>query len=504
MIITSPLPLLVVIIPTLTVLILTLVDEKQGLKLTAYGNLLSFLLSLFMISAVWQGKTYEYILDVGFYHINFAFFADSLSLLVGLAANFVWVIASFYSIEYMSHSRKLKRYNVFSMLTLTGMLGVVYTRNLFTLYLFFEMLSVGSYVMVIHEESKEARAAGLKYLFMGIFGGLVLFKAIIAVYVVAGTLDLVELMKLSGELGKHPWMPYIFTGLVLGFGVKAGLFPVHIWLPDAHPVAPAPASALLSGVMIKAGGYGIIRTIYNVVGVEFMRDQTVVKVLMVFAFVNIFLGSAMAIREKEIKKMLAYSSISQIGYVILGATLLTPSGIIGGAIHMLNHALIKGTLFMCAGAFIHQTGLRYLDDLKGISSRMPITMACFSIASLSMIGFPPFNGFVTKWFLAIGCLQTSDIGSYAFSIGMFALCMLLLSSLMNLIYYGPICYRGWFSKADKLPAKSVGAMAAKENDDPNLTMIIPMILITAMIVVFGIFPLLSVNLTSQFSQLIFH
>lgn len=498
-IIKSSLPLLVLIIPILTVLLLTLVNEKQGLKLTAYGNLLSFLLNLMMVSNVWQGKIYEYILDVGFYNIDFVFFADSLSLLVGLVANFVWVIASFYSIEYMSHSKKLRRYNVFSMLTLTGMLGVVYTRNLFTLYLFFEMLSVGSYVMVIHEESKEARAAGLKYLFMGIFGGLILFKAIIAIYAITGTADLAKITQISAKLGEHPWMPYIFAGLILGFGVKAGMFPVHIWLPDAHPIAPSPASALLSGVMIKAGGYGIIRTIYNIVGIDFMRHQTVLWIVLLFAFTNIFLGSAMAIRAKEIKRMLAYSSISQIGYILLGATLLTPFGIVGGAIHIFNHAIIKGTLFMSAGAFIHQTGLRQLDDLKGIGRKMPITTICFTMAAMSMIGFPPFNGFISKWFLALGSMEVAKVGSYGANVGIFALLMLLLSSFMNLMYYGPITYGAWFKKKE-----GEEAAVSIQRVDPGMWMWLPLLILGLGTLVFGIFPHFPAHLADHFSLMVFH
>jgi multicomponent Na+:H+ antiporter subunit D len=385
------------------------------------------------------------------------------------------------------------------MLTLAGMLGVVYTRNLFTLYLFFEILSVGSYVMVVHEESEEARKAGLKYLFMGIFGGLVLFKAVIATYVVAGTADLAEISRMGVGLGNHPWMPYIFCGLILGFGVKAGMFPVHIWLPDAHPIAPSPASALLSGVMIKAGGYGIIRTIYNIVGVDFMRNQTVIWMVLVFAFINIFLGSAMAIRAKEIKRMLAYSSISQIGYILLGAALLTPFGVVGAALHIFNHAIIKGVLFMSAGAFIHQTGLRQLDDLKGIGRKMPITTICFTMAAMSMIGFPPFNGFISKWFLALGSMEVAKAGAYSMNVGIFAIFMLLLSSFMNLMYYGPITYGAWFKRK-----KGEEAAAVFQRVDPGIWMWLPLVILGMGTLVFGIFPHIPAHFAKQFSLTAFH
>jgi multicomponent Na+:H+ antiporter subunit D len=497
--IVNALPFVVILIPLFTAFALTAVSPKQGLKVTAYGNLLSFVVSLLMVPHIWNGHILEFILDTGFHNINIAFFADSLSILVGLAANFVWVIASFYSIEYMDHSKKLRRYNVFSMLTLTGMLGVVYTRNLFSLYLFFEMLSVGSYVMVIHEESEEARAAGLKYLFMGIFGGLILFKSIIATYAIAGTADLVEISRMGVGLAKHPWMPYIFFGLIFGFGVKAGMFPVHIWLPDAHPIAPAPASALLSGVMIKAGGYGIIRTIYNIVGVDFIRHEMVLSVLLVFAIVNIFLGSAMAIREQEIKRMLAYSSISQMGYILLGAAILTPLGVAGAALHIFNHAIIKGVLFMAAGAFIHQTGLRQLKDLKGIGLKMPIITICFTMAGISMIGFPPLNGFISKWFIVLGSMQVVKFGSYSMSVGVFAVFMLLLSSFMNLMYYGPIIYGAWFRRK-----KGEETVAVFPNVDPSRWMWVPLVILGLGTLVFGVLPHFPAHFAEHFSLIAFH
>lgn len=498
MIVNNILPLIVVMIPLLTAVCIGVVEDKVGLRVTAAGNLLAFLVHLLMIPSIWDGNIMVFAIDTGFYHVSFSFFADSLSLLIGLVANFVWVIASFYSIEYMDHSHKLKRYNVFSMLTLTGMLGVVHSKNLFALYLFFEMLSVCSYVMVVHEESEEARRAGLKYLFMGIFGGLVLFKAIIAVYAVAGTADFMELSKMGATLGNHPWMHYIFFGLILGFGVKAGMFPVHVWLPDAHPVAPSPASALLSGVMIKAGGYGIIRTIYNIVGVEFMQRDTVLAMVLVIAFVNIFLGSFMAIRSTEIKRMLAYSSISQIGYILLGSALLTPMGVIGASIHIFNHAFKKATLFFCAGAFIHQTGLRQLKDLRGIGKKMPLMMGFFTMAGMAMIGFPPFSGFVSKWCLALGSLEVSKYGSYGKSIGIFGVIALIISSFLNLLYYGPLIFRGWFRRRE-----GEEDIEVFENVDPGPFMWVSVFILVMGTLVFGLFPHFPIHLANQFSDLVF-
>jgi multicomponent Na+:H+ antiporter subunit D len=496
----SILPALAVVIPLISVAVISRrrTGEKAGNWLTVATHFFSFVVVAMMYPAIRRGEILVTPINQGSV-IDMSFMADSLSLLVGLIAIFVWALVSFYSIEYMGHLHAQKRYAIFSSLSLVGMLGVVFTRNLFALYIYFEMLSVCSYVMVIHEETAGAHKAGLKYLFMGFMGGLILLASIIATYIITGTGDLMKISELGLGVGGHPAMPLIFAGYIIGFGIKAGLFPVHIWLPDAHPVAPSPASALLSGVMIKAGAYGIIRTVFTIMGIGSLRHEWVLGLLFLFALINIFLGSAMAIKQVELKRMLAYSSVSQIGYVILGITLLSPYGVMGGLIHIFNHAIIKGTLFLCAGAIIHQTGLRQLEDLKGIGKRMPITTACFTIGAFSMVGFPPFNGFVSKWFLALGCLQTAEVNN----IGLLALGMLLLSSLMNLIYYGPVIYRAWFVEGELLP-KSLGAAAADKNDDPNLFMIIPLVLLALGIVFFGIFPQLPVKLAGEFSQMLFH
>ncbi|MBI5787464.1 MAG: monovalent cation/H+ antiporter subunit D family protein [Candidatus Schekmanbacteria bacterium] len=527
MIIESIRPFLAVLVPALTIIFLPFLSDAKGNRLLVWSMVLDFLIVASMYPAISDGNTIHCTLNTGL-NVQLAFMADALSMLAGLIAIFMWMLASVFSVKYMAHEHAQCRYNVFSLLSLTGMMGVVFTKNLFSLYLFFEMLSIASYVMVIHEESPDAAEAGLKYIFMGVCGGLILLFAIISTYAITGTGDLVEIAKISGRFAGNPMVAIIFLCFIVGFGVKAGLFPVHIWLPDAHPVAPSPASALLSGVMIKAGAYGIIRTVYTIMGTGVLRGQTVTSILLIFAVINIFLGSAVAIKQTELKRMLAYSSISQMGYIILGVALMSPKALTGGVVHIFNHAIIKGTLFLCAGAFIAQTGLRQLVDLKGIGKRMPVTTACFTLAALSMIGFPPFNGFISKWFLALGALEATQIGTQPNWVGTGAVLLLMLSSLMNLIYYGPVIYGAWFGKVNtaagypvnshnndhahnQSSAHGQGNMQSHikhplpaGNDDPGLWMKIPLIILGACIVFFGIFPQLPIGLAQQASQLLFH
>jgi multicomponent Na+:H+ antiporter subunit D len=475
-----------------------------------------------MYPHIQRGRVLRYVLTTGL-GFNFYFRVDALGYLVGVISCVLWFLASVYGVEYLRRIHAHNRYNVFSLLSLGGMLGVVFTGNLFSLYIFFELLSVASAILVFHEETPEAMRAGFKYLFLGIAGGLVLLFSIIATYQITGHGDL-SLIGIG--LKGNRWLPYIFWGYVIGFGVKAGMFPVHIWLPSAHPVAPSPASALLSGVMIKAGAYGIFKTAYNIIGVQdiFSSHLTMTLVLLILALITIFLGSAVAIAQVEIKRMLAYSSISQIGYVIMGIALLSGKAIMGSLMHIYAHALMKGALFLCAGAVIHQTGLRQIRDLRGLGQRMPITTAVFTIGALSMIGLPPMVGFVSKWYLALGALEVMDMHSYWPGWGVIALAVLLLSSLLNLIYYGPIIIGAWFSpqpgqldgeqptggnpdghekEKENHEEEENAPATAKVKDDPNLWMLIPLLILGFSIVFFGIFPGLPLGLAGKVSTIFF-
>jgi len=562
----SYLPLLVVMFPLIAMIFRPFVQKHRLYHYTAIVSGVTLVLILYMYPAIMEGSILDLTLDTGL-GFNFDFRADLLGLFVGMIAVVLWTLSSIYSIEYMKHSHAHARFNIFSMLSLSGMMGVVFTGNLFTLYIFFELLSVASAILVFHEETPEAMKAGFKYLFLGIAGGLVLLFSIIMTYAIAGTGDLTLIgIGLQGS----NWLPWIFWGYIIGFGVKAGLFPLHIWLPSAHPVAPSGASALLSGVMIKAGAYGIFKTIYNIIGYQDIvkNHMGLLLPLLIISLFTIFLGSACAITQTEIKKMLAYSSISQIGYVIMGFCLLSPLGIIGGMIHVFAHALMKGTLFMCAGAFIYKTGLRNLEDLKGIGRRMPWVTSAFSICALSMIGLPPFIGFISKWFLALGALQAMKMGNYWSGFGLIALLTLLLSSLLNLVYYGPIVIGAWMQTAPmetvsstetdfkSVPNAAHQAVDATERitpaaapdltedtassvhikeqphhhkveaasreldntsshlnntvngdvdgtDDPNWIMLIPILTLTTAVLAFGVVPTLPLNIAKHISRLFF-
>jgi multicomponent Na+:H+ antiporter subunit D len=448
------------------------------------------LLAVFaMVPTAWAGGQIVLQLDAGF-PVPFSFYADPLGVLMALVTAVLWLLSSVYAGPYMAHEGHSRlRYDMFSLFSLGGMLGIVLTGNLLTLFLFFELMAILSYLLVIHEESKAALRAGLKYLFMGIIGGLVLLSAIVATYAVAGTVD-ISGVGIAG-LATHAWAPAIFWAYIFGFAVKAGMFPVHVWLPDAHPVAPSPASALLSGIMIKAGVYGMIRTVYAVFGRELMIGTAEITILFWLGIITMLFASAVAITQTEIKRLLAYSSVAQIGYMVLGISLLTSLGLQGAVLHLVNHALMKGTLFLAAGAIIVVTGLREISSLEGLGRKMPITMTCFTISALSMIGFPPFAGFISKWTLALGALQAPAENTMSTTMAGIAVGALLLSSLLNAVYYGPILVRGWFGSSR---GEAGHGDAADDHSEPvvrteaHWRMVIPMLLLSAGTIVFGVYP----------------
>jgi multicomponent Na+:H+ antiporter subunit D len=490
------LPFVIVILPFLSIFPVWLagikLSERASNVLTAATCGLVFFLTLLLYPTISKGVISELLIKFAL-PIAISFRVDALSFFLGFISSLLWFLASIYAIEYMKHEHAQTRYNIFSLLSLSGMMGIVFTGNLLSLYIFFELMAILSYMLVIHEETPEAMRAGLKYLFMGIVGGLLLLFAILATYVITGTLTLAS----SGLslLQKSSYFTPVLWAFIIGFGVKAGIFPVHVWLPDAHPVAPSPASALLSGVMIKAGAYGIIRTIYAIYGSFLLLPLLSSKILIVIALITIILGSGVALLQKEIKRLLAYSSIAQIGYVVLGASMLSSLGLTGGIFHILSHALTKGTLFLCAGAFIYCTGRREIKELKGMGREMPFTMICFTIAASSMVGFPPLTGFLSKWFLAQGALEAFREGVFSLGWALLIISSLLISSLLNAMYYGPIVINAWFGNSHPNP----GVHKVKKKD-PKLAMFLPIALLTFGILLFGLFPKCPLLLARQMAK----
>ena len=383
--------------------------------------------------------------------VSLAFRVDAMGLLFALVSSSLWIATSAYSIGYMrgldEHGQT--RYFAFFALALSATVGVAFSANLLTLYLFYEMLSFATYPLVTHHQDEEARRSGRKYLAYIVGGsvGLVL-PAMIVCYVAAGTLEFTAQGFLAGHVGRETaWL----LALLFVFGLaKAAVMPFHAWLPAAM-VAPTPVSALLHAVaVVKVGAFSIFRVLTGVFGADFM-DLCGLDILVgVLASITIVTASLMALSQDGLKRRLAFSTIGQLSYIVLGAALLAPKGLTGGLLHIAMHGFGKITLFFCAGAVFVATGLKNVSEMKGLGRRMPWTMGAFLVGSLSVIGLPPAGGFLSKWYLLIGTLEAQQIGF---------LVVLLVSSLLNAAYFLPIVYNAFFAPPEA-PGSSNGLQEA--------------------------------------------
>jgi len=431
----SFLPVWIVLFPLLMTLVIYYVglhSEKRRNSLSVATTVVTFLSVVALYPEIMAGNIIEYQMFELLPNLGISFRVDILSFSLAVLSSFIWMLVTVYSLDYMRKEHGGNRYYPALIITLGSCMGIFMAGDLFTLFVFFEIMSLMSYALVVHEETVSALKAGYKYLIMTIIGGLALFFGIIITFEVAGTVSLSgpALFREPTTLGL-----FAFISFLVGFGMKAGMFPLHVWLPDAHPVAPSPASALLSGIMLKTGAYGLLRVIFHSFGIGLMRESGWMNILLVIAVITIFLGSTVAITQEDLKRRLAYSSIGQMGYILMGMAILTERALIGDIFHIFSHALMKSTLFLAAGSVILKTGKRNIRSLGGIGRQMPFTMGAFTVAALAMIGIPPLSGFLSKWTLALGAM---DAGLPFYAI------VLMTSSLLTALYYLPVIIVAFF------------------------------------------------------------
>ncbi len=397
---------------------------------------LKFLIVLSMLPVILEGRELVCNLLEVVPGVSLRLRVDALGMLFALVASSLWIVTSAYSIGYMrglkEHSQT--RYFSFFAVALSATIGAAFSANLFTLYLFYEMLSFATYPLVTHHQDAEARRSGRKYLvyIVGTSIGLVL-PAMVISYQLSGTLEF------SGQ----GFLPRSASPVLLGvllfmflFGfAKAAIIPLHGWLPAAM-VAPTPVSALLHAVaVVKVGVFCILRVLTEVFGLELLGSLHLGTAVAYVAAFTIIVASLIALTQNELKRLLAFSTIGQLSYIVLGAALLSPQGLKGGMVHIAMHAFGKITLFFCAGAIFVATGKKYISELVGIGRRMPVTMSAFFVGALSIIGIPPAGGFLSKWYLVLGALQANQWP---------LLVVILVSSLLNAAYFMPIVYRAFF------------------------------------------------------------
>ncbi len=471
--------LVAILVPLLGSVAVMLTGEKRANlreSCSVVAAVLMFSIIASMVPDVLAGRTLHFTMFKLLPGVSVTLRADAFSMIFALAASFLWILAAFYSMGYMRglNEHAQTRFNACFALALFGAMGVAFSDNLFTLYLFYEIVSVCTYPLVAHHQDEEGYDGARKYIvYLTTTAKAFLLPALALIYVLTGTLDFASNIS-TGIFPpdvNHTLVTILYICCILGFA-KNGVMPFHHWLPGAM-VAPTPVSALLHAVaVVKVGVFSTTRVMLYVFGVDTMSALNLGIPTAYFVSFTILMASVIALSKTNLKARLAYSTVSQLSYIILGVAMLTPASINGGLIHIANHAFAKITLFFCAGAIYVATHKKDISEMGGLGRTMPFTFAAFAIASLSMIGAPPVAGFVTKWYLLVGSMQAHQVG---------LLLVLLASTLLNVGYFAPVTYNAFFGKRPE------GEQFAGIKEAP-LSMVIPLMTAAIISVIIGMNP----------------
>ncbi|MCM1038306.1 MAG: proton-conducting membrane transporter [Ruminococcus sp.] len=453
-------------------------EREQDASLRKLHILVGTVLTISVIlalAAVWtkeRSLTLFYIMD----SIPIYFHVDALGRLFITLTSVIWLAVGIYAFIYMKHEGEERRFFGFFLLVYAVLLALEASGNLVTMYFFYELMTLTSMPLVLHNGLRESIMAALKYLFYSMCGAYCALFGIYFLYQYCDTLTFTAggTLNMTVVSGNVLILQIAVFLMLIGFGTKAGMLPFHSWLTAAHPAAPAPASAALSSIIVKGGVLAIIRTVYYIVGPEFLKGSWVQTAWLVLTLLTVFMGSMLAYRERVFKKRLAYSTISQVSYILFGLALLNEEAMAGALLHVVFHAVIKCALFLTAGIFIFRTGKTRVEEYQGIGKRMGVTLWSYTFASLALIGIPPMSGFVSKWYLAQGALS-SDTGVFRY----LGPAVLLISALLTAGYLLPITISGF------LPGEADTSMREKE---PLDKMTVVLLILAICTVLLGVFP----------------
>ena len=470
--------LLAVLAPLAGALLVMAAGKRPNLReaCSFLAALALFAITLSLVPDVLAGKKLHFSVFQLLPGLSVALRADAMSMIFAVSASFLWVVTVFYSAGYMRSLQEhaQTRFNACFALALFGAMGCAFADNLFTLYLFYEIVSVCTYPLVAHHQDEESYEGAKKYLvyLTATAKGLIL-PAMVLIYVLTGTLDFADNIR-TGIIPANVHngiITFLYICCILGFA-KNGIMPLHNWLPSAM-VAPTPVSALLHAVaVVKVGVFSTTRVMLYVFGVDRMDALNLGMPTAYFVSFTILAASIIALSKDNLKARLAYSTVSQLSYIILGVALLKPAAIQGGLVHIANHAFAKITLFFCAGAIYVVTHKKNISEMSGLGRAMPFTFGAFAIASLSMIGAPPVGGFVTKWYLLLGALDAGSIG---------ILLVLITSTILNAAYFAPVVYKAFFGKPSEADVKH-------RFREAHPAMVIPLGITAAISLIIGIYP----------------
>ncbi len=458
-----------------------MVNKKLCSPWASFITFLQFIISILLLNQVITGGNISYWLGGWEPPWGIEYAVDILNAFVMVIVAGVCFSVSIYARKSMGlevPGKELPLYTLYILLT-TGMLGILVTGDIFNLYVFLEISSLAAYALIAIGD-RHSLMASFNYMIMGTVSASFILLGIGYLYIVTGSLNMADISTLLPPLYGRPVILVAVAMLVVGLGLKIALFPMHTWLPDAYTHAPSAVTAMLSGTFTKVGIYALIRVMFTVISPYYVIETLpVMSMLSWLAAIGIIAGSVLAIAQYDIKRMLAYSSVSQIGYIVLGISLANNIGMTGGILHILSHSLMKVGLFMVAGAIIYRTGIKNIYQLKGMGKKMPFTMAAFVIGALSMIGIPPTIGFASKFYLALGALEA---GMWVFVI------VILLSSLLNVVYFWRIFENVYFGVPEHEDIK---------RDEAPLSMLLPIVVFAGLTLLLGIFASAPIEIIEQ-------
>jgi multicomponent Na+:H+ antiporter subunit D len=479
-------PILVVMAPLIAAYLVPLLGlwrEKFCFPVTTAAVALPLFFSFALVDSVLRVGAIQYYVGGWKPPWGIELVVDPLSAFMCLTISLLSLLAVIYSRNYIERELsggKITSYYTLILLLIGGMLGVVVTGDLFNLFVFTEIFSVVAYALVAIYGKRGSFKASYRYLILASIGTSLILLGTGYLYVITGTLNMADL---SDRLPAFydSWVVFgAMAFLLVGFGIKTALFPLHSWLPDAYTSAPVPVTVIFSALVSKVSAFSLIRVLFTIFEIEFVTEIIpVAPVLAVVAAATILIASLFAISQTELKRMLAYSSMAHVGYVVLGIGLAVEMGMTGGILHIFTHALATGCLFFCAGAVIYKTGIRRIDDLRGLGSKMPITAAAFTLAAASKVGIPPTAGFVSKFYLVLGTLQAGD-WNWIFII------VILVGSLMSAVFYLRVINLIYSGRHER----------KVQRDELPFSMLVPIIILALGSAAFGIFvrlPLLLVE-----------
>ncbi len=468
--------LVAILLPILGGILLPLLPLKRERGMMIYLETITIVTSIIVWLLLLGGVTEVFHVVHFVEGLSISFKIDGLTMVFAGLVSVLWPLATLYAFEYMQHEGHKKVFFTFYSMTYGVTLGIAFASDMLSMYFFYELLTLTTVPLVMHTLKREAILASRKYLYYSLGGAAFAMMGLVFLIVYGNNLEFVLGGSLNmAAVGEHTnLLLWIYFFAFMGFGVKAAMWPMSSWLPQAG-VAPTPVTALLHAVaVVKAGVFAMLRLTYYSFGPEFLLGTWVQYAVMGFAIFTIVYGCSRAVKELHIKRRLAFSTVSNLSYIIFGVTMMTPLGLVGALCHMVCHAVMKICSFLCAGAFMHQTGKSYIYEMDGMGRKMPVVFGCFAVSALGLMGVPPLAGFMSKWNLAKAAVESNNVLAY---VGIIAL---LISALLTAIYMLNIVVRAFFPKAG-FDYKSIETVK-----DPTWKMCLPLIVCAIGTVALGV------------------